>query len=74
MIELGGCLSGIPEHLMEAVRESGVTGLTVSSKNAGVDGFGLATLIESRQTTKMIASHVGIRPSHQCSSCSGQTG
>jgi 3-oxoacid CoA-transferase subunit A len=52
-------LCGIPEHLIEALRASGVHRLTVISNNAGVDGFGLGTLLESRQVAKMIASYVG---------------
>src|SRR5271165_2883025 len=52
-------LSGIPEHLIVAIRESGVTGLTVISNNAGVDGAGLGVLLESRQIRKMISSYVG---------------
>ena len=52
-------LCGIAEHLIEALRASGVTGLTVISNNAGVDGFGLGTLLEGRQIAKMIASYVG---------------
>jgi 3-oxoacid CoA-transferase subunit A len=52
-------LCGIPEHLIEALRVSGVTGLTVISNNAGVDGFGLGTLLEGGQIAKMIASYVG---------------
>ena len=52
-------LCGIPEHLIAAVRNSGVKGLTVISNNAGIDGFGLGTLLEGRQIRKMIASYVG---------------
>ncbi len=52
-------LCGIPEALIEALRDSGVTGLTVVSNNAGVDGFGLGVLLESRQIKKMISSYVG---------------
>jgi 3-oxoacid CoA-transferase subunit A len=52
-------LSGNPESLIPEVRASGVKGLTVISNNAGADGFGLWTLLESRQIAKMIASYVG---------------
>jgi 3-oxoacid CoA-transferase subunit A len=52
-------LCGIPENLIAAIRDSGVTGLTVVSNNAGVDGFGLGLLLETRQVRKMIASYVG---------------
>jgi 3-oxoacid CoA-transferase subunit A len=52
-------LCGIPEQLIAAIRESGVTGLTVVSNNAGIDGAGLGVLLESRQIAKMISSYVG---------------
>lgn len=52
-------LCGIPENLIAALRESGVTGLTVISNNAGVDGFGLGQLLTTRQIKKMISSYVG---------------
>jgi 3-oxoacid CoA-transferase subunit A len=52
-------LCGIPEHLIAAIRASGVKGLTVISNNAGVDGFGLGVLLETRQIRKMISSYVG---------------
>ena len=52
-------LCGIPEKLIAAVHASGVKNLTVVSNNAGVDGFGLGVLLNSRQVTKMIASYVG---------------
>ncbi len=52
-------LSGIPEALILAIRESGVTGLTVISNNAGVDGIGLGVLLDSRQIRKMVSSYVG---------------
>jgi 3-oxoacid CoA-transferase subunit A len=60
MIAVGGFgLCGIPEALIGALRDSGVTGLTAISNNAGVDGFGLGQLLETRQIKKMIASYVG---------------
>jgi 3-oxoacid CoA-transferase subunit A len=52
-------LCGIPETLIAAIRDSGVTGLTVISNNAGIDGAGLGLLLESRQIRKMISSYVG---------------
>ena len=52
-------LCGIPEALIAALRDSGVKGLTCISNNAGVDGFGLGQLLETRQIKKMIASYVG---------------
>ncbi len=52
-------LCGVPETLVEAVRESGVKGLTVISNNAGVDGWGLGVMLETRQIKKMISSYVG---------------
>ncbi len=52
-------LCGIPENLIAAIRDSGVKDLTVISNNAGVDGFGLGMLLNSRQVKKMISSYVG---------------
>jgi 3-oxoacid CoA-transferase subunit A len=52
-------LCGIPEALIEALKDSGVKNLTCISNNAGVDGFGLGKLLETRQIKKMIASYVG---------------
>lgn len=52
-------LCGIPELCIAALREIGVRDLTVISNNAGVDGFGLGLLLESRQIKKMISSYVG---------------
>jgi 3-oxoacid CoA-transferase subunit A len=60
MLAVGGFgLCGIPEALIEAMRTSGVKDLTVISNNAGVDGFGLGRLLETRQIKKMISSYVG---------------
>jgi 3-oxoacid CoA-transferase subunit A len=60
LLAVGGFgLCGIPEALIEALKDSGVKDLTVISNNAGVDGFGLGRLLETRQITKMIASYVG---------------
>ncbi len=59
-IAVGGFgLCGIPEALIGALRDSGVSNLTCISNNAGVDGFGLGLLLETRQIKKMIASYVG---------------
>ena len=52
-------LCGIPEALITALRDRGVKGLTAISNNAGVDGFGLGLLLETRQISKMISSYVG---------------
>jgi 3-oxoacid CoA-transferase subunit A len=60
LIAVGGFgLCGIPEALIDALRDSQVKNLTVISNNAGVDGFGLGRLLESRQIKKMISSYVG---------------
>ena len=60
LMAVGGFgLCGIPEALIDALRDSGVKGLTVISNNAGVDGFGLGKLLESRQIKRMISSYVG---------------
>ena len=50
---------GIPEALIDALHDSGVKNLTCISNNAGVDGFGLGKLLETRQIKKMVASYVG---------------
>ncbi len=52
-------LCGIPEALIEAIRESGVKGLTVISNNCGIDDVGLGILLKTRQIKKMISSYVG---------------
>ncbi len=52
-------LSGIPESLVLALRDTGVRDLTVVSNNAGVDGKHLGLLLETRQIKKMISSYVG---------------
>ena len=60
LIAVGGFgLCGIPEALIDALRDSGVKELTAISNNAGVDGFGLGKLLETRQIKKMISSYVG---------------
>ena len=59
-IAVGGFgLCGIPEALITALRDSGKKNLTVASNNAGVDGWGLGLLLETRQIRKMISSYVG---------------
>ncbi len=59
-IAVGGFgLSGIPADLIDAVRDSGVTGLTIVSNNMGIDGKGLGVLIEAGQVRRVIASYVG---------------
>jgi 3-oxoacid CoA-transferase subunit A len=52
-------LCGIPDTLIDAIRDSGVKNLTVISNNAGIDGVGLGKLLETRQIKKMISSYVG---------------
>src|SRR3979411_2091950 len=60
LIMAGGFgLCGIPETLIQAIRDSGVKNLTIVSNNAGVDGFGLGILLETKQIRKMISSYVG---------------
>lgn len=60
LLAVGGFgLCGIPEALIDALRDSGAKDLTVVSNNAGVDGFGLGKLLETRQIKKMISSYVG---------------
>ena len=60
LMAVGGFgLCGIPEALIEALKDSAVKNLTVISNNAGVDGFGLGKLLETRQIRKMISSYVG---------------
>ena len=60
LLAVGGFgLCGIPEALIDALCASGAKDLTVISNNAGVDGFGLGKLLDTRQITKMISSYVG---------------
>ena len=60
VLAVGGFgLCGIPEALIAAVRDSGAKNLTAISNNAGVDGFGLGVLLQTRQIKKMISSYVG---------------
>jgi 3-oxoacid CoA-transferase subunit A len=60
IIAVGGFgLCGIPMDLIDAVRDTGATGLTIVSNNMGVDGKGLGVLLESNQVARVIASYVG---------------
>jgi 3-oxoacid CoA-transferase subunit A len=60
LIAVGGFgLCGIPEALIDALRDSGAKNLTAISNNAGVDDFGLGKLLQTRQIKKMISSYVG---------------
>jgi 3-oxoacid CoA-transferase subunit A len=60
LIACGGFgLCGIPERLLDAVRDSGVKGLTFASNNAGIDNEGIGKLLRTRQVSKMISSYVG---------------
>jgi 3-oxoacid CoA-transferase subunit A len=60
MLAIGGFgLCGIPDALIEALRNTGVSDLTIASNNAGVDGWGIGLLLENRQVRKMISSYVG---------------
>ena len=59
MMAGGFGLCGIPEKLIEAIRDSGVRGLTFISNNCGVDDFGLGLLLASGQIDRMISSYVG---------------
>jgi 3-oxoacid CoA-transferase subunit A len=60
LIASGGFgLCGLPERLLDGVRDSGVTGLTFVSNNAGIDGEGIGKLLRTRQVKKMISSYVG---------------
>jgi 3-oxoacid CoA-transferase subunit A len=52
-------LCGLPENLIVALRDSGAKNITAISNNAGIDGFGLGLLLETRQIKKMISSYVG---------------
>ena len=52
-------LCGIPERLIDAIRDSGVKDITVVSNNAGIDNEGLGKLLRTRQIKKMISSYVG---------------
>jgi len=60
LIAAGGFgLCGIPERLLDAIRDSGVSGLTFASNNAGIDNEGIGKLLRTKQVAKMISSYVG---------------
>ena len=60
LIAAGGFgLCGIPELLLQAIKEAGTKNLTFASNNAGVDDFGIGILLQSKQVKKMISSYVG---------------
>jgi 3-oxoacid CoA-transferase subunit A len=60
MVAVGGFgLCGIPEQLIIALRDSGVTNLTCVSNNAGVDEWGLGLLLQTKQIKRMLSSYVG---------------
>ena len=60
LIAAGGFgLCGIPELLLQAIKEAGVQNLTFASNNAGVDDFGIGILLQTRQVKKMLSSYVG---------------
>ncbi|MCY0894563.1 MAG: CoA transferase subunit A [Acidibacillus sp.] len=52
-------LVGIPENLIAAIQESGISDLTCISNNCGVDDFGLGLLLQNKQIKKMVSSYVG---------------
>lgn len=59
-IAMGGFgLCGIPENSVLAIKRKGTKGLTIYSNNAGVDGFGIGILLETKQVKKMVSSYVG---------------
>ena len=60
LLAVGGFgLCGVPDALIEALRHTGVRGLTIASNNAGVDQWGIGMLLQTRQVKKMISSYVG---------------
>src|ERR1700729_1792354 len=60
LLAVGGFgLCGVPDALIEALRDAGVRGLTIASNNAGVDQAGIGMLLQTRQVRKMISSYVG---------------
>lgn len=65
-------LCGIPEALIEALKNTGVIGLTCISNNAGVDDFGLGKLLQTKQIKKMISSYVGENKEFECQYLNGE--
>ena len=60
LIAAGGFgLCGIPELLLQAIKEAGTKDMTFASNNAGVDDFGIGILLQTKQVRKMISSYVG---------------
>src|SRR3546814_3609636 len=59
IMSVGFCLSGNPEHLIEGLRRKVTKDLTIISNNCGADGFGLWTLLNNGQISKMISSYIG---------------
>lgn len=73
LIAAGGFgLCGIPELLLQAIKESGVKNLTFATNNAGVDDFGIGILLQNRQVRKMISSYVGENPEFMRQYLSGE--
>ena len=73
LIACGGFgLCGMPEGLIDALLDTGAAGLTVVSNNAGVDGIGLARLIEAGRIAKMISSYVGNNETFQAAYLEGK--
>ncbi|MDP7005355.1 MAG: CoA transferase subunit A [Phycisphaerales bacterium] len=73
MVAVGGFgLCGLPEQLIIALRDSGVTGLTCVSNNAGVDDWGLGLLLQTRQIKKMMSSYVGENAEFESQFMSGE--
>lgn len=73
LLVIGGFgLCGIPENLLKALVEKGVTGLTCVSNNAGVDDFGIGLLFAKRQVKKMVSSYVGENATFEKLLLSGQ--
>ena len=72
-IAVGGFgLCGIPEALIEALKQTGVNELTCISNNAGVDDFGLGKLLQTKQIKKMISSYVGENKEFECQYLNGE--
>lgn len=65
-------LCGIPEHSIQALKESGIKGLTIISNNCGIDEFGLGILLKDRQIKKMVSSYVGENKTFETQYLSGE--